>query len=139
MALLTKSQRKPVHRSARHLSMGEMGVMRCLYAAKGPLSAGEVSRIMDIGSGGVANLLNALEKKGYISRVMNPADRRGVMVALTEAGTRLIAEKEREALALTAGLLARLGKEDTGELIRIYRKMMDIAEAYLRDHCGETE
>ena len=137
--LLTKSQRKPVHQNARSLSVGEVGVMRCLFENQVPMSAGELGRMLDIGSGGVANLLNSLEKKGYISRKMNPADRRGIIVQLSDAGNQLIEEKQREALDITAGLLTRLGRNDTEELIRIYRKMLDIAEEYLRNNCKETE
>ena len=139
LTLLTKSQKKPVHQNARHLSMGEVGVMRCLYLKSEAMSAGELSRVMDIGSGGVANLLNSLEKKGYITRKMNPTDRRGIMVSLSESGYQLAEAKEQEALDMTIGLLTRLGKEDTAELIRIYQKMLDIAEDYLKNHCEETE
>ncbi len=139
LTLLTRSQKKPVHQNARCLSTGEVGVMRCLYEKQGSMSAGELRREMDIGSGGVANLLNSLEKKGYICRTMNPRDRRGIMVLLSDPGRKLIEEKQREALNMTAGLLERLGREDTEELIRIYRKMLDIAEDYLRNECEETE
>lgn len=139
LALLTKSQKKPVHQNARRLSMGEVGVMRCLYQKRDAMTAGELGRVMDIGSGGVANLLNSLEKKGYITRMMNPADRRGIMVSLSESGYQLAEAKEQKALDMTIGLLTRLGKEDTAELIRIYQKMLDIAEDYLKNHCEETE
>ncbi len=58
---------------------------------------------------------------------------------LSDAGKQLIEEKQREALDTTAGLLARLGREDMEELIRLYRKMLDIAEDYLQSHCKERE
>ena len=138
LALLAKSQKKPVHLNARSLSEGEAGVMFCLFEKRSPMSAGELSRSMHIGSGGVANLLNSLEKKGCVCREMNPEDRRGVMVTLSDAGRQLIEDKQREALDMTAGMLRRLGREDTENLIRIYRKMLDIAEDYLRNHCKET-
>ncbi len=40
---------------------------------------------------------------------------------------------------MTAGMLVRLERDDTEELIRIYWKMLDIAEDYLQNHCKETE
>lgn len=139
LALLTTSQKKPVHQNARNLSMGEVGMLRCLHLKGSALSAGELGRFMNIGSGGVANLLNSLEKKGLITRVMNPADRRGVMVSLSEEGRRLAEENEQEALSKTMELLVRLGKEDTEHLIRIYRKMLEIAEDCLKNQCREKE
>ena len=119
--------------------MGEAGILRCLYQKQEAMTAGELGRVMDIGSGGVANLLNSLEKKGYICRSVNPSDRRGIMVLLTDSGKQLIEKKEQEALRLTAGLLSRLGRDDTERLICIYQKMLDIAEKYLQEHCKETE
>ena len=139
LSLLMQSLKKPVHQNARHLSMGEVGMLRCLYAKGESMSAGELSRVMDIGSGGVANLLNSLEKKGYITRVMNPADRRGIMVSLSEIGRQVVEAKEREALDLTIGLLTRLGKEDTEHLLRIYQKTLELAEDYLKNHCKESD
>lgn len=139
LGLLMQSQKKPVHQHARHLTVGEVGVMRCLYQHRDAMSAGELGRVMDIGSGGVANLLNSLEKKGYINRMMNPADRRGVQVTLSESGYRAAEEKMQETLDLTTGLLHALGREDSEQLIRIYGRMLEIAEQYMQQHCGESE
>ena len=139
LAMMTKSQRKPVHQNARDLSMGEVGVMRCLYLKGDAMSAGELSRMMGIGTGGVANLLNSLEKKGYITREMNPEDRRGIRVSLSESGQQAADAKEQEALEMITGMLTRLGKADTENLIRIYRRMLDLAEDYCKNHCKETE
>ena len=139
LSLLTQCQRKPIHRQARNLSEGEAGMLRCLHMKRAPMSATELKQAMGIGSGGVANLLNALERKGYIVRAMNPSDRRSVMVSLSEAGSRLAREKSMQALSLTTGLLSRLGKEDTDALIRIYRRMLLIAEEYRQSHNEEFE
>ncbi len=139
LSLLTRCQKKPIHQNARHLSMGEVGMLRCLYLKNDTMSAGELSRIMDIGTGGVANLLNSLEKKGYITRQMNPADRRGIVISLSESGRCIANEKEKEALDKATVLLSQLGKEDTEHLIRIYQRMLDIAEDCLKNHCGEKE
>ena len=140
LMLLSKSQNKPMHRNVRHLSMGEAGILRCLNSKGDATTAGELGRMMGIGSGGVANLLNSLEKKGYIIRKMSPDDRRRIMVLMTDSGKALIQRKQQEAMNLTVGLLTHLGKEDTGHLIRIYQKMLEIAEDYLKHNpCEETE
>ncbi len=132
LRLLAESQKKPVHQNARDFSVGEMGVLRCLCLKEEPMSAGELSRAMAIGSGGVANLLNVLEKKGYVQRTMNPDDRRSVRVSLSASGRELVECKGEEAMRMTVGLLTRLGREDTEQLVRIYQKMLDIYENYLR-------
>ena len=125
------SQKKPVHQNARDLSCGELGILYCLHRKGEAMTAGELGRAMDIGSGGVTNLLNALEKKQYISRIMDSKDRRSVRISLTDTGRSLAEEKIREALRLTAGMLKQLGHEDTEALLRIYRKMTEITDMYL--------
>ncbi len=139
LRLMTRAQKKPMQRNARGLSTGEVGVMCCLCTSREPLSAGDLGRELDIGSGGVANLLNSLEKKGYISRAMNPSDRRSVVVSLSESGRHLAEEKRDEAMTMTMELLRRLGREDTEELIRIYGRMLDIADDYMQNKGKEKK
>ncbi len=138
MELLAWSQKKPVYRNARDLSMGEMGVLRCLRTNGAPMSAGELGHALDIGSGGVANVLNSLEKKELISRSMNLTDRRRIRVSLSDKGEEMASEKEKEAKNLAMGLLRELGREDTEELLRIYRRILDITDAYLKNLCKEN-
>lgn len=139
LTLLTELQKRAVHQSAMHLSMGETGVMRCLYLNRESMSAGELSRVLGISSGGVANLLNSLEKKGLISRVMNPTDRRGILVSLSDSGYHLLEARQNEAVRITSELLARLGQEDTEHLIRIYQKMLNIEDNYIKENCKKAK
>ena len=67
--------------------MGEVGMLRCLYLKNDTMSAGELSRIMDIGTGGVANLLNSLEKNlGYAVVDRRQGGHQGGNNCLTERG-----------------------------------------------------
>ena len=139
LSLMAGSQKKPVHQNARDLSCGELGILYCLYRRQETMSAGDLKRAMDIGSGGVTNLLNALEKKQYISRFADPKDRRSVRIALSESGRSLAEEKEAEALRLTAGMLQKLGRDDTEALIRIYEKMLALTNDCLTARCTEKK
>ncbi|HET9985741.1 MAG TPA: MarR family transcriptional regulator [Longimicrobiales bacterium] len=46
----------------------------------GPLSAGEIARKSGLATASVTNLIDRLERKGFVRRVADPADRRRVMV-----------------------------------------------------------
>jgi DNA-binding MarR family transcriptional regulator len=46
----------------------------------GPLSAGEIARRSGLAAASVTNLIDRLERKGFVQRVADPADRRRVMV-----------------------------------------------------------
>ncbi|MBQ7491094.1 MAG: MarR family transcriptional regulator [Clostridia bacterium] len=134
---------RPLQKRMAGLSRGEMGMLRFLVERGRDASPGEIARAMDIGSGGVANLLNSLEKKGCLSRSARSGDRRGVAVTISEAGRDLVDRKEREGLELTARLLSALGEEDTGHLLRICRRIADLSGNWLGAHSerkgSETE
>ena len=132
LTLLTRSFRGPFHQNVRGLSSGEMGLLYCLYRTDMPLTAGELSHGMGIGSGGVANLLNSLENKGYIDRAMSKTDRRSVLVSISEPGRSLVEEKIIQTMRITEELLVQLGEDDTREMIRIYRRLLNLADKYMQ-------
>jgi len=84
-------------------------------------SAGELARIAELSSGAMTNRLDRLEKAGFVKRLPDPDDRRGVLIELTKAGgTKWLestgAEAERE--ALIAAALTKTEKEQLNALLR---------------------
>lgn len=63
-------------------------------------------------SGGMTHCVDRLEKKALIERRPNPADRRSVLVCLTDAGRELARTAMRTRLAALDRLLAPLTAED---------------------------
>jgi DNA-binding MarR family transcriptional regulator len=57
----------------------------------GPRSAGDVAAGIGISAPTLTRLLARLEERGYITRSMDTADRRKVLVELTAEGTRVLA------------------------------------------------
>ena len=59
---------------------------RCLDIVDqhGQLSAGELARKSELSTGAITTLLDRLERAGYVRRIPDPADRRRVLVELTE-------------------------------------------------------
>ena len=133
LRMLLDIRRLPVQKDARDLSAGENGLLLCLYMHPEGASAGQLSRELGIGTGAVANVMNALEGKGYIVRTMNPRDRRSVIAALSEQGEALIREKAGILKRCVAGLLTALGEEDTRALLRISQRILDISREGLRE------
>jgi DNA-binding MarR family transcriptional regulator len=52
-------------------------------------SPGRLARLMELSSGAMTNRLDRLEEAGYVRRLPDPDDRRGVLVELTDEGKRI--------------------------------------------------
>ncbi|MBR1584366.1 MAG: MarR family transcriptional regulator [Clostridia bacterium] len=132
LILTQQNRRRPLQKHVSSLTAGEKGLLWRLSEHAQGMTAGEIGREMQIGSGGVANLLNALEKKGYVQRAMSPTDRRCVVVTPSAQGRALIAEKKKEILQATTAFLTALGEEDTKTLLRLYRRVQEISDEWVR-------
>ena len=67
-------------------SQGEMRLLGCLNAGADGSTAGELSTLLDLSTARIAAMLNNRERKGAITRARDTADRRRVVVRLTEQG-----------------------------------------------------
>jgi DNA-binding MarR family transcriptional regulator len=92
------------------------------------MSAGRLAAAADLAPGSVTQMLDALEERGMVRRTRSDADRRVVMVALTQAGRERVAARRagfrarlREALSdLDASQLAA-GERVLGRLAALLR------------------
>ncbi|MGH9275949.1 MAG: MarR family winged helix-turn-helix transcriptional regulator [Acidimicrobiales bacterium] len=65
------------------LSHAALNALAVIEGAGGPVPAGEVSARMHITTGTMTTVLDTLERKGYVRRLADPADRRRVLVDIT--------------------------------------------------------
>ena len=78
----------------------------------GPLSVGQLAEAEALPSPAVTRLADKLEEAGFIGRRPNPHDRRGVLLEATEAGERLMAEREQASHTWLAERLGILSARD---------------------------
>jgi DNA-binding MarR family transcriptional regulator len=87
-------------------------------------SPGELADDLEISSGAMTSRLDRLEKQGFVRRLPDPADRRGIVVELTPDG--------KAAWDRTIGIAARreaffasvLKKDEQRQLNKLLRKLM---------------
>jgi DNA-binding MarR family transcriptional regulator len=75
--------------SAHGLGLGDYSALAILRSQGGSdheLSPSALARATFVTTGGMANLLKRLEARGLVARRADPADGRGVLVRLTDAG-----------------------------------------------------
>lgn len=105
---------------------GEMAVLRLLGEEKQQISAGEISRMLNMTTSRVAAVLGSLEKKGFITRETDTMDKRRVLVELTDKGSAFHAKRKEEAQQHIQRLLMMLGEQDAREFVRLLKRMAQI-------------
>jgi MarR family transcriptional regulator, organic hydroperoxide resistance regulator len=92
--------------AGENLSAAEINALANLGGGTRPLSVRELSKRTGSRASTLTGILDRLENRGYLTRELDPADRRSFRLPLTEAGQAAasrvltaIADLEREALA----------------------------------------
>lgn len=122
------SMHQRVSRFTDQALSGEMAVMRALMLAGGSLTPSELADRAWLSSARIANILRALEAKGWIVREHSTTDRRRVHVTVTDKGRQGVETKRRELEDRTAAFLEQLGEADTQEMVRLLRRANQIID-----------
>ncbi|MFB0617498.1 MarR family winged helix-turn-helix transcriptional regulator [Streptomyces sp. AGS-58] len=110
-----------------NISRGEFDVLATLRRSGEPytLSPRELSATLMLTTGGMTGRLDKLERAGLLRRSPDPHDRRGLKVALTEEGLRLIDEAVAAGLAEENAALSALSTEQADHLAGLLRALLD--------------
>ena len=104
------------------LNRGEVGVLGALLlAGSAQLSPTQLFKGLMLSSAGITSRLDRLERAGYVRRSRHPADRRGVLVSITEAGRKVFEKAVAADLEGETALLAPLTKADQRVLVSLLR------------------
>ena len=98
-------------------------VMAALHRRSDPVSMGELSRLLLVSNGNATAVVDRLEAEGLVARNADPADRRTIRVALTDAGRaafEILAREHEAVVDRLFGALDEVGIEAmTAELKRL--------------------
>ena len=116
---------EPVYR-AHGLEPGWHDVIATLRRTGPPYSLRptDFSQHLMITSSGITKRLDKLEQAGLIRRDPDPADRRGTLITLTEAGRELIDTLTAAHLANERRILAALSQDEQDRLAGLLRKLL---------------
>lgn len=114
------------------LQISELAVMgraygSCTYPEKG-MCVSEIQQTLHVSKPAVSQILNSLEKKGYIVRAIDPADRRKITVTVTASGEAELEDCQKCYSELLDRVLEQLGLENAKILIDQLNRLMDILE-----------
>jgi len=108
------------------LSDGEWHALGHLQLSGPPYrrSAGQLAKRGELSSGAMTNRLDRLEGAGFVRRVPDPDDRRGVLVELTEAGRKVWKSSVKAQAAKESLVAAALDDDEKLELNALLRRLM---------------
>lgn len=108
------------------VSRADWDVLASLRRAGPPytLSPTELYRGLMRTSGAMSQRLASLERAGLIERRLDPDDRRGVVVALTKKGRKLVDDIGADHMANERRLLSPLTRREQDELAALLKKLL---------------
>jgi DNA-binding MarR family transcriptional regulator len=105
-------------------------VVRVIFLSEdGKLSLTEIARRVGVTTTNVTNLIDGLERDGWVERFASPSDRRVTYVQLTPQGQERCEQLIPATARFTSQLFAGLSDEEKTSLIAILQKLRRIADA----------
>ena len=90
-----------------------------------PMALTEVREYLSVSKAAVSQMLNSLEKRGYILREIDPNNRRNIIVILTEEGKTAFEKKNQEFYDRFEMVIRGIGEKDVSQFIAMINKMSD--------------
>src|SRR5919205_1446601 len=118
------------------LTRGELDVLSALRRSGEPLSPTTLAQILLAPRSAITMRLNALERRGLLSRSANPTDGRSSLLVLTDAGAALVDEVIPAQLALEDALLAEAPATAIEGLADRLRALTSVWEQGVSHHAG---
>ncbi|WP_327185532.1 MarR family winged helix-turn-helix transcriptional regulator [Streptomyces sp. NBC_01334] len=109
------------------LTAPEVDTLIPLRHATEPVIARSLAERLGLSRAGVSKTLAKLEKRGFITRTPNPADRRAALLTITESGAKAVDDLFPRQLAAEVDLLAGLG-DDRDWVLRALGRLVESME-----------
>jgi MarR family transcriptional regulator, organic hydroperoxide resistance regulator len=103
----------------------------------GPATAGKLAELTGLTNGAITNVIDRLEKAGFVTRQSDPKDRRKVMVAIVQEKIQAVAEMYRPTVMKIYGLYAGYSDEDLEFLLGFYQDMLRIYQEGIDQIAGK--
>ncbi len=127
LRIMAEQIKSAVGRETVKQTQGELLALYYLYEWDRGIFPQTLSREMHVSSARIAAMLRDMEEKGWIVRGTDPENSRRILVSLTQRGRDEAMARRERSVGVLAKIFERLGSEDTGELIRILKRMNEIS------------
>ncbi|MFJ2867939.1 MarR family winged helix-turn-helix transcriptional regulator [Kitasatospora sp. NPDC087314] len=130
---------EPVFEAAA-VSSSEFDVLYHLRHSTEPTIARRLATSMGRSPAALSKALAKLERRDLVVRTVNPADRRAVLVSITDAGAAAVDDVMPKRLAIEQQVLGALGDEQSAQVRIALRRLAEAVETQaLRGQATESE
>ena len=114
------------HFAARGLQLWEFDILATLLRSGAPyrLTAGDLAATAMITSGAITNRIDRLVARALVTRETDPANRRSVLITLTDRGRDLVDKALGDHVANEARMIDSLSPTEQERLAKLLRKML---------------
>lgn len=125
------------------IQMNELAILQSITGACGceecgvNLNVPEIQEKLHISKPAVSYILNTLEKKNYITREIDPKDRRKIAISATREGKEAAEQSICKRDEMWSMLLDRFGEEDMRRLIQLLTRLTDFFAEFQQSKCPE--
>lgn len=98
-------------------------ILVILHSAEEGMRQKEIAEIMEIGASATSQMIDKLEKDGFVKRIPDPDDRRATRIILTEEGTARAYEVDNEQESALERFFVNLQEEEKQQLIALLQKI----------------
>ncbi|MEG0628569.1 MAG: MarR family winged helix-turn-helix transcriptional regulator [Enterococcus viikkiensis] len=109
-------------------SKGANIVIKALDILGEPANPKFLADTLNLSTARIAAVLGNLEKRGLISRTMDPDDRRKINVSLTEAGKKVAKAEKQEMRTKIIRVFELMGEADTKKYLELTAKFVDYSK-----------
>lgn len=107
------------------LALTDLACLGFLEETAEPVSAKMIAEHVGLSTGATTALLDRLEREGFIERRPNPADRRGVIVALVDEKAGIVLEDQKDLRNRLRAAYDGLSREDAAGAMRFLRALLE--------------
>ncbi|WP_143461352.1 MarR family winged helix-turn-helix transcriptional regulator [Levilactobacillus enshiensis] len=102
---------------------GQMRLLQLLHHARNGMTNADIAEILDIRPSSVSATISRLEDMGLVERVPSEADKRAVIVKLSDQGQKMFAQYDQRVDGLSEKLFGGLDENEQADLQRLLTKL----------------
>ena len=106
---------------------GQYGILNCLWS-QGSATPKEIAQTLRLENSTVSGRLDKLQKRGLVTRVLDPNDRRSIRVEASEAGKAIREDVLRTVDELNQAVLAPFTAQQRQQLLELLRRLCGTSE-----------